>query len=60
MWLKDLDVLGKRVCELYPFLCEFCSEKGHFNFQCPINQTSKVALANARALFLGFQKMTTK
>jgi hypothetical protein len=44
MWLKDLDVLGERVCELYPFLCEFCGKKGHFNFQCPINRTSTADL----------------
>jgi hypothetical protein len=31
---KALDELGKKVCELYPFICELCNEKGHFNFQC--------------------------
>jgi hypothetical protein len=36
-WLRDLDELGEKVCELYPFLCEFCGKTGHFNFQCPIN-----------------------
>jgi hypothetical protein len=34
MWLKALDELGEKVCELYPFLCELCDDKGHFNFQC--------------------------
>jgi hypothetical protein len=34
MWHKALDELGEKVCELYPFLCELCHEKGHFNFQC--------------------------
>jgi hypothetical protein len=32
MWRKALDELGEKVCELYPFLCELCHEKGHFNF----------------------------
>jgi hypothetical protein len=35
MWLKALDELGEKVCELYPFLCELCDDMGHFNFQCP-------------------------
>jgi hypothetical protein len=34
MWDKALDELGKKVCELYPFICELCYDKGHFNFQC--------------------------
>jgi hypothetical protein len=34
MWDKALDELGKKVCELYPFICELCHEKGNFNFQC--------------------------
>jgi hypothetical protein len=34
MWLKALDELGEKVCELYPFLCELCDDTGHFNFQC--------------------------
>jgi hypothetical protein len=34
MWDKALDELGKKVCELYPFICELCDDKGHFNFQC--------------------------
>jgi hypothetical protein len=33
MWHKDLDELGEKVCELYPFLCELCDDTGHFNFQ---------------------------
>jgi hypothetical protein len=28
MWLRDLDELGERVCELYPFLYELCDKKG--------------------------------
>jgi hypothetical protein len=42
MWLKALDELGEKVCELYPFLCEFCDDTGHFNFQCscPNSHTS--------------------
>jgi hypothetical protein len=34
MWHKALDELGEAVCELYPFICELCHRKGHFNFQC--------------------------
>jgi hypothetical protein len=34
MWDKALDELGKKVCELYPFICELCYDKGYFNFQC--------------------------
>jgi hypothetical protein len=34
VWHKALDDLGEKVCELHPFLCELCHEKGHFNFQC--------------------------
>jgi hypothetical protein len=34
MWYKALNELGEKVCELYPFLCELCDDKGHFNFQC--------------------------
>jgi hypothetical protein len=44
MWLRDLDELGERVCELYPFLCEFCGNTGHFNFQCSINRMSTADL----------------
>jgi hypothetical protein len=44
MWLRDLDKLGEKVCELYPFLYEFCGKMGHFNFQCPINRTSTADL----------------
>jgi hypothetical protein len=50
MWDKALDELGKKVCELYPFICEFCHEKGHFNFQCsghnsdPSNRMSTASL----------------
>jgi hypothetical protein len=34
MWGKALDELGEKVGALYPFICELCHEKGHFNFQC--------------------------
>jgi hypothetical protein len=34
MWDKALDEFGETVCALYPFICELCHEKGHFNFQC--------------------------
>jgi hypothetical protein len=34
MWHRALDELGEKVCALYPFICELCHEKGHFNFQC--------------------------
>jgi hypothetical protein len=34
MWLKALDELGEKVCEIYPFLCELCDDTCHFNFQC--------------------------
>ena len=33
-WNRALDDLGKKVCALYPFICELCFEEGHFNFQC--------------------------
>jgi hypothetical protein len=50
MWDKALDELGKKVCELYPFICELCDDKGHFNFQCsghnsdPSNRMSTISL----------------
>jgi hypothetical protein len=34
MWYKDIGEIGKKVCELYPFLCKHCDDIGHFNFQC--------------------------
>jgi hypothetical protein len=34
MWDKALNELGKKVCALYPFICELCYKVGHFNFQC--------------------------
>jgi hypothetical protein len=34
MWHKSIGELGEKVCELYPFLCKFCDDIGHFNFQC--------------------------
>ena len=30
-WLKDLYKFGKELNDLYPFMCELCSEEGHFN-----------------------------
>jgi hypothetical protein len=30
MWDQALDELGKKVCELYTFICELCHEKGSF------------------------------
>jgi hypothetical protein len=32
-----LSKLGKKICTLYPFICEFCYDTGHFNFQCSID-----------------------
>jgi hypothetical protein len=59
MWLKDLDVLGERVCELHPFFCEFCGKKGHFNFQCPINRMSIVDLyCDDKITFNQFDELT--
>jgi hypothetical protein len=34
MWHKAIGELGEKVYKLYPFLCEFCDDIGHFNFQC--------------------------
>jgi hypothetical protein len=34
MWDRALNDLGKKVCALYPFICELCYKVGHFNFQC--------------------------
>jgi hypothetical protein len=44
MWLRALDELGEKVCELYPFLCELCDNMSHFNFQCPFNRMSTANL----------------
>jgi hypothetical protein len=44
MWLGDLDELGEKVCELYPFIYELWDKTGHFNFQCPSNRTSTANL----------------
>jgi hypothetical protein len=30
MWFRALDELGKKVCKLYPFLCKYCNDIGHF------------------------------
>jgi hypothetical protein len=49
MWDKALDELGKKVCELYLFICELCYEKGHFNFQCSghnSNPSSRMSTAS--------------
>jgi hypothetical protein len=45
MWLKALDELEK-VCELYPFFCELCHEKGHFNFQCLGTNNNQMSTAS--------------
>jgi hypothetical protein len=34
MWDRALNELGKKVCALYPFICELCYKVGYFNFQC--------------------------
>jgi hypothetical protein len=76
MWDKALDELGKKVCELYPFICEVCHEKGHFNFQCsgynsdPSNRMSTASLYcndkitpnqhDELTLFLGCEELSRK
>jgi hypothetical protein len=76
MWLKALDELGEKVCELYPFLCELCDDKGHFNFQCSghnshlSNRMSTASLYcddkitlnqhNELTLFLGCEEISRK
>jgi hypothetical protein len=73
---KALDELGEKVCELYPFLCEHCHEKRHFNFQCsgpnndpsiPMSTTScycddKITLNqhDEFTLFLGCEELSRK
>jgi hypothetical protein len=49
MWHRALEELSEKVCALYPFICELCHEKGHFNFQCsghnaPSNPMSTASL----------------
>jgi hypothetical protein len=73
MWHKDLDELGEKVCKLYPFLCEFCDDIGHFNFQCssPNSYSSsttslycddKITLNqhDELSLFLGYEEIFRK
>jgi hypothetical protein len=76
MWDKALDDLGKKVCGLYPFICELCHNKGHFNFQCsghnsdPSNQMSTASLYcddkitlnqhDELTLFLGCEELSRK
>jgi hypothetical protein len=76
MWDKALDELGKKVCELYPFIFKLCYEKGHFNFQCsghnsdPSNRMSTASLYcddkitpnqhDELTLFLGFEELFRK
>jgi hypothetical protein len=76
MWDEALDELGKKVCELYPFNCELCHDKGHFNFQCsghnsdPSNRMSTTSLYcddkitlnqhDKLTLFLGCEELSRK
>jgi hypothetical protein len=76
MWDKALDELGKKVCELYPFICELFHDKGHFNFQCsghnsdPSNRMSTASLYcddkitlnhhDELTLFLGCEELSRK
>jgi hypothetical protein len=76
MWDKALDELGKKVCELYPFIYELCDDKGHFNFQCsghnsdPSNRMSTACLYcddkinhnqhDELTLFLGYEELFRK
>jgi hypothetical protein len=73
MWLKALDELGEKVCELYPFLCEHCDDTGYFNFQCssPNSYLSSTASLycddkitlnqhDELTLFLGCEKISRK
>jgi hypothetical protein len=76
MWDMALDELGKKVCALYPFICELCYEEGHFNFQCsghnndlsnPMSTISlycddKITLNqhNELTLFLGCEELSRK
>jgi hypothetical protein len=71
---KALDELGKKVCELYPFICELCDDKGYFNFQCsghncdPSNRISTASLYcdgkitlnqhDELTLFLGYEELS--
>src|SRR4051812_27993023 len=33
-WVRYLNEIARELCDLYPFTCELCGIKGHFNFQC--------------------------
>jgi hypothetical protein len=75
MWHRALDELGEKVGALYPFICELCHEKGHFNFQCsghndPANPMSTASLYcddkitlnqhDELTLFLGCEELSRK
>jgi hypothetical protein len=58
MWLRDLDELGERVCELYPFLCELCDKMGHFNFQCQlIERARQICIVMIRLLSINMMSL---
>ena len=75
-WYRALNDLGKKVCALYPFICELCFEVGHFNFQCsghnntPSNPISTASLYcddlitpnqhDELTLFLGCEELSRK
>jgi hypothetical protein len=75
-WFRTLDDLGKKVCALYPFICELCFHEGHFNFQCsgknssPMNPMSTPSLYcddmitpnqhDELTLFLGCEELSRK
>src|SRR5215218_3059464 len=73
-WSRALDDLGKKVCALYPFICEVCHEVGHFNFQCSSNDNlNPISAANLYCddeiipnqhdeltLFLGCEELSRK
>jgi hypothetical protein len=40
MWDRALNVLGEKVCALYPFICELCYKVDHFKFQCSVYDNS--------------------
>ena len=50
-WARALDDLGKKVCALYPFICELCFEVGHFNFQCSGHNNSILNLMSTASLY---------
>ena len=50
-WSRALDDLGKKVCALYPFICELCFEVGHFDFQCSGHNDSISNLMNTSSFY---------